>query len=39
VRAQHKITVIFDGDKLKRVEGDIVPADILTQVVPDTRKP
>jgi outer membrane protein assembly factor BamE len=39
VRAQHKITVIFDGDKLKRVEGDIVPADMLTQVVPDTRKP
>ena len=39
VRAQHKITVIFDGDRLKRVEGDIVPADMLTQVAPDTRKP
>jgi outer membrane protein assembly factor BamE len=39
VRVQHKITVIFDGDKLKQVEGDIVPADKLSQVVPDTRKP
>lgn len=39
VHAKHKITVIFDGDKLKQVEGDIVPADILTQVVPETRKP
>ena len=39
VHAQHKITVIFDGDKLKHVEGDIVPADILSQAVPDTRKP
>jgi len=39
VHAKHKITVIFDGDKLKHVEGDIVPADMLSQVVPDTRKP
>jgi outer membrane protein assembly factor BamE len=39
VHARHKITVIFDGDKLKHVEGDIVPADMLSQVVPDTRKP
>jgi outer membrane protein assembly factor BamE len=39
VHARHKITVIFDGDKLKHVEGDIVPADMLSQAVPDTRKP
>src|SRR5258706_7951906 len=39
VRAQHKITVIFDGDKLKQVEGDIVPADVLTQVPSETRQP
>jgi len=39
VRVQHKITVIFDGDKLKQVEGDIVPADRLSQVAPDSRKP
>ena len=39
VHAQHKITVIFDGDKLKQVEGDIVPADILSQAAPEARKP
>ncbi len=39
VHARHKITVIFDGDKLKHVEGDIVPADILSQAAPDTPKP
>jgi len=39
VHMKHKITVIFEGDKLKRVEGDIVPADMLSQAVPDTRKP
>jgi outer membrane protein assembly factor BamE len=39
VHAQHKITVVFDGDKLKRVEGDIVPADTLSQAARNTRKP
>jgi len=39
VRAQHKVTVIFDGDKLQHVEGDIVPADVLTQAASDIRKP
>jgi outer membrane protein assembly factor BamE len=39
VHAQHKITIVFDGDKLKRVEGDIVPADKLTQVPSETRQP
>jgi len=31
VHAQHKISVVFEGDKLKRVEGDLVPADTLSQ--------
>jgi outer membrane protein assembly factor BamE len=39
VRARHKVTVIFNGDKLKQVEGDLVPADVLSQAAPDTRKP
>lgn len=39
VRAQHRITIVFDGDKLKHVEGDIVPADKLTQVPSETRQP
>jgi outer membrane protein assembly factor BamE len=36
---QHKITVIFEGDKLTRVEGDFAPADIFSQAASDTRKP
>ena len=39
VRTQHKITVVFDGDKLKHVEGDIVPADTLSQAPPEIRRP
>ena len=39
VRVQHKITVIFDGDKLKQVEGDVVPVDKLSQAAPGTGKP
>ena len=39
VHVKHKITVIFNGDKLKNVEGDLVPADVLSQAAPDTRKP
>jgi outer membrane protein assembly factor BamE len=39
VRAQHKITVLFDGDKLKRVQGDLVPADTLSQAPPASRQP
>jgi outer membrane protein assembly factor BamE len=31
VKVRHKITVVFDGDKLKNVEGDIVPPDTLKQ--------
>ena len=39
MHVKHKITVIFDGDKLKQVEGDIVPADKLSQAAPGTGKP
>jgi outer membrane protein assembly factor BamE len=39
VHTRHKITVVFDGDKLKHVEGDIVPADTLTQASSETRRP
>ncbi len=38
VRVQHRITVIFDGDKLKSVEGDIVPANFLAQPAAELRK-
>ena len=39
VHTQHKITVVFDGDKLKHVEGDIVPADTLSQAPSEIRQP
>ena len=39
VHTQHKITVVFDGDKLKHVEGDIVPADTLSQAPSEIRRP
>ncbi|MEO8165189.1 MAG: outer membrane protein assembly factor BamE [Betaproteobacteria bacterium] len=40
VQARHKITVVFDGDKLKHVEGDLVPADTLLQAASiPTRQP
>ena len=38
VQVQHRITVIFDGDKLKSVEGDIVPPDFLAQPAAELRK-
>jgi outer membrane protein assembly factor BamE len=31
VKVRHKITVVFEGDKLRNVEGDIVPPDALKQ--------
>jgi outer membrane protein assembly factor BamE len=37
VHTRHKITVVFDGDKVKHVEGDIVPADTLSQASSETR--
>ena len=39
MHVKHKITVVFDGDKLKQVEGDVVPADMLSQAAPVPRKP
>ena len=40
VRRQRKITVVFEGDKLERIEGDVVPADKLTQArSAETREP
>ena len=39
VEVQHRITVLFDGDKLKHVEGDLVPADTLTQAAPPPSQP
>jgi len=39
VHARRKITIVFDGDKLKNVEGDITPSDKLTQVPSETRQP
>ena len=39
VQTRHKITVVFDGDKLKRVEGDLVPADKLSQAPSENRRP
>ena len=40
VRSQRKITVVFDGDKLKHIEGDVAAAEEkLTQAPADTRKP
>lgn len=28
VRSQSRITVVFEGDKLKRIEGDVIPFEI-----------
>jgi outer membrane protein assembly factor BamE len=39
VHTQHKVTIVFEGDKLKHVEGDLVPADKLSQVPSETRQP
>jgi len=39
VRMRHRVTAVFDGDKLKQVESDIVPADVLSQASSETRRP
>jgi outer membrane protein assembly factor BamE len=39
VRRQRRITVTFDGDTLKRIEGDVVPAENLTLAPGNTGKP
>ena len=38
VHTRHKITVVFDGDKLAHVEGDLVPADTLSEAPSATRR-
>lgn len=39
VRSQRKITIVFDGDKLKQIEGDVAGKEKLTQAPAETRKP
>jgi outer membrane protein assembly factor BamE len=39
VHSHRKITVVFEGDKLKSIEGDVGPNEKLSQVPIDTRKP
>lgn len=39
VKRERRLTVIFDGDKMVRVEGDVVPAERLTEAPVDTRNP
>lgn len=39
VNRKRRITVIFSGDKLERIEGDITPGENLTLAPADSRKP
>lgn len=39
VRSQRKITVVFDGDKLKHIEGDVNAKEKLSQAPAETGKP
>ncbi len=39
VRRQRKITVVFDGDKLKFIDGDVVPSENLTRAPAETAQP
>jgi outer membrane protein assembly factor BamE len=39
VQPRHKITVVFEGDKLQHVEGDVVVNENLSQAPTGTRKP
>jgi outer membrane protein assembly factor BamE len=39
VRSRRKITVVFDGDKLNHIEGDVAVKEKLTQAPAETRKP
>lgn len=39
VRRQRKITVVFDGDKLKHIDGDVVATDNLSHAPTDTANP
>jgi outer membrane protein assembly factor BamE len=39
VNRHRRITAVFDGDKLKRLEGDIAPGENLTLAPADSRNP
>lgn len=39
VRTQRKITVVFDGDRLKRIEGNVIAGENLTQAPTGIRNP
>ena len=39
VRRQRKITVVFDGDRLKFIDGDVVPSENLTRAPAETANP
>ena len=39
VKRQRRITVVFDGDTLKRIEGDVNPGENLTLAPEDAAKP
>jgi len=39
VRSERKITVVFDGDKLKQIEGDVAVKEKLSQAPADASKP
>jgi len=38
VRSRSRITVVFEGDKLKRIEGDVIPFEIRA-LAPGTEEP
>jgi len=39
VRRHHKITVVFDGDKLKYIDGDVVSTENLSRAPTETANP
>jgi outer membrane protein assembly factor BamE len=39
VQAERKITVVFDGDKLQRIEGDVQTKEKLSQAPGGTARP
>ena len=38
VRAERKITVVFEGDKLGHIEGDVQPREQVSEASGETRK-
>ena len=39
VRRQRKITVVFEGDRLKFIDGDVIPSENLTRAPAETANP